>query len=293
MPRTFPGGLATHIESNAISLAYLFKLERSDGLILGFTDHDKTLTVSGVDYKPTDGMTASEVASGVGTGVDNFDVMGVLTDDRITEEDVDAGLWDGAEVYLYVCNSDDLTDGVAVEFRGFIGEIEQGTLAVRFEVRSLAQRLKQVFGWETEKKCSAARLGNAQCKFNLAGNTQDGTPARATKTLASGSGTSLVFSSDSAPTGHYTHGYVAFTSGANDGLERRIKSHTLVGGTAEIELRTPFPFAVSPGNTATLETGCDHLATTCVAKFRNYNNYHGQNELLGNDKVLKVGRPPG
>lgn len=293
MPRSVPGGLAPLLTAESTSLCYLIKIVRKDGFTLGFATIDVPLVYDGLTYEPTDGMSASAVESQVGTGVGNMEVIGVLTDDRITEEDVAAGLWGGASVYIYRTDWKNISAGVMTEYRGFIGTIDQSRVTVSAEVDGLAQLQQQTVGWQTSKNCACRRLGNAQCKVVMSGNTVGGVPIRANKTLASGSGTSLVFSSDSAPTGHYSHGTVKFTSGPNTNIEREVKVHSLVSGNAEISLRTPFPFAVTPGQTALLEAGCDRTWLTCKTKFANRNNFHGQAELPGNDKILKVGRPPG
>ena len=298
MPRTVPGALATHLDREVTTLCFLYKLTRKDSFVLGFTDHDLALTYddgSGeATYEPSDGLSGSVVESEVGTGVGNMDVIGVLTDDRITEADVAAGRWDAAELKVYRVNWADLSNGHMVEFKGFLGEIEQGKVAFRAEVRGLGQMLKQVSGVQTTKNCTVKRLGNAQCKVALNGNTVGGTPIRATVSAASdGVGSLITFGPHTVPDAHYSHGICKMTSGPNTGIEREIKLHEQSGSDCAIHLRTPFPYPVSSGETALLEAGCDRTWATCGDKFANRNNYHGFEQLPGNDKILKVGRPPG
>lgn len=301
MPRDIPGALATHMALEVTTLAWLVKVARDDGLTLGFTTFDRQLDYDDgggeVEYQPSDGISVTAVDSEVGTGVDNMDVIGVLSDDRITEADLDAGLWDGASVTVYCVNWANLANGALTEFKGFIGEIEQGTVSFKCEVRGLSHMLRQVTGWETSKNCIVRRLGNAQCKVNLGGTTVGGVLIRANVDAAgdfAAGSTELTLGPHSAPTGHYSHGIIKMIDGPNAGLEREIKAHTLTGGNVcELTLRTPFPFAVSVGETALLEAGCDRTWATCGAKFANKNNFHGQAQLLGNDKLLKIGRPPG
>ena len=61
---------------------------RADGVTLGFTDHDRTLTFDGTDFEPESGFAASEVRSGSDLSVDAQDAQGVLSSDRITETDI-------------------------------------------------------------------------------------------------------------------------------------------------------------------------------------------------------------
>ncbi len=269
----------------------LVKIVRADAQTFGFTSADKTLTYSSLDYEPTDGLTSSAFQGSTGSGVDNLDVFGALTSARITEADLRAGKWDGARITVYAMHLEDPSAGVMTLSSGIIGEVEVENGRFTAEVRSLAQHLKQAVIDLTTKTCRARRLGDARCKVSLAGD-KGGVAIQATRTLSSGSGSSLVFGSDSAPTGHYSHGIVKMLDGPNTGVEREVKSHTLNAGNAEITLRRPFPYAVTAGEDALLEAGCDRLFVTCDTEFGNANNFHGEHLLPGNDKVLQVGRAP-
>ena len=48
--KTFPLGLQDHLDSGATTLAWCWKVERRDGTILGFTDHDLDLSFDGVTF---------------------------------------------------------------------------------------------------------------------------------------------------------------------------------------------------------------------------------------------------
>ncbi|MCW5936717.1 MAG: DUF2163 domain-containing protein [Fimbriimonadaceae bacterium] len=292
MPRTVPAGLLAAIESESFEPAVLVLVTRKDGTKLGFTSADEPVTFGGDVYEPTDGLRHTEIQSRSGNGVDNLDILGSLSSARISGADLVAGAYDGARIAVRVIDRRDVAAGAALLHVGFIGEVTSKNGEFRAEVRSLSHLLKQNVGDVTSKACRVRRLGDAQCKVNLSGNTVGGVPICATKTLSGGSGVSLTFGSDSAPTGHYSNGIVKFTSGPNSGIEREVKTHALSSGNAVIELRTPFPFAVTAGETALLEAGCDRLVATCRSKFANANNFHGEPDLPGNDKVLKRGRPP-
>ena len=46
--RAIPAELADRLESGAASLCHAWILTRADGVVLGFTDHDRDLVVEGV-----------------------------------------------------------------------------------------------------------------------------------------------------------------------------------------------------------------------------------------------------
>lgn len=276
-----------------MTLSLLVLITRTDGVQMGFTNCDVDIVFSGVTYQAADGLGASSVETASGTGIDNADLMGLIKSARITEADIFAGKFDAAQVLVQLVNRNDLTQGSLVVVKGYLGEIHQIDQAFKAEVRSLSQLLKTSIGNVTTKQCTCERLGNAKCKLTMTGNALNGSPIRASKTVASASGLTVTFGSDAAPTGHYSNGLLKFTSGANSGVTREIKSHTNSSGSAVLNLRTAFPFDISPGDVATLEAGCDRLFATCDTKFGNANNFHGVPFLPGNDKIVRAGRGAG
>ncbi len=287
MPRTLSSDLLAHMQGELTTLATCVKLTRRDSTAIGFTSADQDLVFDGLTYMAIDGLDGSAIQSNTGTGVDNLEVAGVLTDERITEADILAGLYDGAEVVFYRLNWADLTMGAITLFRGTFGEITLRDGQFQVELRSLTQRLKQTIGDLTSPTCRCRRLGDAQCKVDL-------TPLQFTRTVSSviSAGT-IQFSGDTQAAGYYDSGLVTFTSGANLGVTREVKTHTVIGSNANLDIRTPFPFHVSIADVATLEAGCDRRFATCRDKFSNGINFHGEPLLPGNDAVLKVARPPG
>lgn len=294
MPRDISPELAAHLAGGVTTLALLFRVVRADDQVFGFTSAEKPISYDGTDYLPNEGMASSDIDSTVGSGIDSLSVHSLLiASGEITEADVRAGLWENARIEVRLVNRRDLTMGDILLFAGQIGEtkVVPGQV-VEAEVRGLAQSLKQSIIVKTSKTCRCRRLGDSCCKKALGGNTVGGTPIQATRTLYSGAGTSLTFASDSAPNGHYRYGIVKFTSGPNTGIEREVKTHVLTSGRAVLTMRTAFPFAVTPGETAILTAGCDKTLGTCRAKFANANNFHGEADLPGNDQVVRIGRAP-
>jgi uncharacterized phage protein (TIGR02218 family) len=99
--RTIPNELAARIESGAAMLCHAWLLRRTDGLDLGFTDHDRDLTLEGVLCRASSGWTTGAADSAVGLGAGSAAVAGGLDDAAITGADIEAGLYDGASVALW------------------------------------------------------------------------------------------------------------------------------------------------------------------------------------------------
>ena len=73
--------LQAHLDSGATTLAWCWRIERADGAVLGFTDHDRELSFGGITYEPETGFAASEIGAGTDLVVDAQEAEGVLTSD--------------------------------------------------------------------------------------------------------------------------------------------------------------------------------------------------------------------
>ena len=80
--------LQAHLDDGTTTLSWCWRISRSDGVALGFTDHDRTLVFDGTEFEPESGFAASEIRAGSDLAVDAQDATGVLTSDRITETDI-------------------------------------------------------------------------------------------------------------------------------------------------------------------------------------------------------------
>lgn len=283
--KQIPVALQAHLDTGATTLALCWKLARKDGVVLGFTEHDLDLTFEGVTFKADSGFTRSQMKQGLGLAADDHDVAGALRSASITEEDIARGKYDAAEVSVWTVNWADVSQRVLI-FRGHIGEVRRGALSFVAEIRSLVDRLDQGTGRSFQYFCDAD-LGDARCKKNVSGasfratGTVGALPEAAEFILAGVSGFAA---------GWFASGLIEITSGANAGLKREIKTHTIVDGAHRIETWEPFPDAPATGDTLTVTAGCDKTFTQCQAKFANAVNFRGFPQMPGNDRVTAYPR---
>ncbi|MFN3077974.1 MAG: DUF2163 domain-containing protein [Alphaproteobacteria bacterium] len=166
--------LAAHLNGEVTTLCTCWRLTRADGVVMGFTDHDRDLSVAGVTYRAASGYTPSAVATSASLAVDNMDVDVVLDDDGITEADLRAGLYDHAIVEVMLVNWTAPTDGGVVVSKGHLGEVKLKRSIATAEIRGLAQALATNIGEYISADCRAA-LGDARCGVDLDGLTVAGT----------------------------------------------------------------------------------------------------------------------
>ena len=93
-----------HLLTGAITRARCWRLTRADGVAFGFTDHDRPLTFDGTTFEPGTALSASEASASLGMAVDEQEGSGALSSAALTEEDIDRGLYDGAQVEVFDVN---------------------------------------------------------------------------------------------------------------------------------------------------------------------------------------------
>ena len=63
--------LQSHLDGELTTLAYLVKITRADGVVKGFTTHDRDIALGGVTYQADGALTPSALQSSSGLNTDN------------------------------------------------------------------------------------------------------------------------------------------------------------------------------------------------------------------------------
>lgn len=96
--RVLPPVLAAALAGGVTTLARCWRITRTDGLIVGLTEHDEDLTLDGTLFRALGGVSGSETASSLGFAVDGGELSAAFSSDVLDEADLDAGRFDGAQV---------------------------------------------------------------------------------------------------------------------------------------------------------------------------------------------------
>ena len=286
--KSLPPALQSHLDDGTTTLAWCWKITRADGLVLGFTDHDLTLTFEGTDFEPESGFAASEIRSGSDLSVDAQDAEGVLSSDRITEADILDGRWDNALVEVWRVNWSDPSQRALIR-RGAIGEMRRGRLAFVAEVRSLAHVLGQTVGRVFQGTCDAA-LGDTRCKVNI-----DDPAYRGTGTVSDlvRDRSFVAAGIDGFANGWFAFGSLEWLGGANQGRRDEVMLHEVASGVVTITLLEAPVKPISGSDPFTIWAGCDKRAETCAAKFANIANFRGFPHIPGQDTVMRYATADG
>ncbi|GGH26015.1 phage conserved hypothetical protein BR0599 [Cribrihabitans marinus] len=278
-----------HVESGLTTLARCWAVTRTDGRQFGFTDHDADLHFEAIRFRADSGLTALALQQSTGLSVDNTEALGLLSDASVTEADIEAGRFDGAEVRAWLVNWADPAVRW-LQFRGTIGELRRKGAAFEAELRGLTEVLNRPQGRTYQKPCTAV-LGDGSCRFSL------DTPGFSTERPLEVVEDRRIFrwaEMDDFEPGWFQRGRLSVLDGPAAGLWSSIKQDRILSdGAREIELWEPIRAEVSAGDMVRLEAGCDKRMETCRLKFNNLLNFQGFPDLPSEDWVMAVPRRSG
>lgn len=276
--REFDLDLASELASEATTLCRCWTVARKDGVTLGFTDHDLALSFDGVEFEPETGFARTEMEQTLGLAVDNVEASGALRSAAITEADIGRGLYDGAVITQWAVDFRDVERRAKLSV-GRAGEIRRGAGAFEMEVLGQTELLNRPVGRIYQRLCDA-ELGDARCGVDLSGAmNKTGTVAAvqdARRFVVGGN------AGDEAP-GFFSAGRLEWTSGANAGASATVRSFYAQSGLRVIDLWNTPEVAIEPGDGFRVYAGCDKSATTCKAKFANFDNFRGFPMIPGED----------
>jgi uncharacterized phage protein (TIGR02218 family) len=283
--RIIPPGLAAELASGSTTLCRCWKAIRRDGIAFGFTDHDRDLTFGSISFLAQTGLEASEAESALGLAVGGGEVSGALVADAIREDDIAAGLWDGAAIETWLVDWRDVTRRFLLD-TGQIGDISRRGNSFTGEVRSLAHLFDQEKGRRYQALCSA-ELGDIRCTVSVVTTSR-----RAVREVVSVPEPSS-FSTVSGPAfavGAFTGGTAHWIGGGSDGVILPVMSHTRVGTQDIIALWAPPVHPLAVGQSIALTVGCDKRFATCRDSFNNVQNFRGFPHIPGNDFAMGYAR---
>lgn len=257
------------LQGEITTAAWCWKLNLQDGRVMGFTNHDQLLVVNGVAYEPQSGFEPTAVATTNDMATDNLDVNGMLDSERIQTQEIAQGKFDFAEVEIFLCNWNRVTDPVLLLRKGTLGRISHGKHGFQAEIRGLLEAFQQTSGKLYQKQCRA-QFGDGKCGLNKAMYTFAGA-------ITALSPDGAFFTNLTQPDDYFTYGIIAFS---RTGEEMEIKHYANNGGKVSPFLPVS---AMAVGDTFLITAGCDGNFSTCKSRFQNGSRFRGEPFIPGND----------
>lgn len=262
------------LAGETLTIALCWRLERRDGVAMGFTAHDRSLLVDGFRYRAAPGVVPSAVEAALPAERSAIELSGALTADAITAADLRAGRWDGAAVRLLAVDWTDPRRFVELA-RGVLGPVRLERGAFHAALQGLEGTLSQRITEVTSPECRA-ELGDRRCRVDLSLRRQ------IVRVIAAAGSEITLDRAEPAPNG-WGWGRLRWLDGENGGLADPI----LASAGAVITLAAAPRFALLPGTRAEIVEGCDKSFAACRDRFGNWENFRGEPHLPGTDLLTR------
>ena len=270
--------LSTHLDGEVTTLASCWKIVRRDGQQFYFTDHDQDIFFEGQTYEAESSYDRTAIQSNSDFAVDNLDVSGILDSEKITDQELRAGLFNRADVYVFIVNWKAPEQGALKVRRGWFGEVSllgNGTFST--EIRGLAQALSHNFIEVYSAECRAD-FCDQRCKLLIENFEIDAT----IETVTGRDGFTLV-AGFVAPSQGIVPGTVRFLDGENAGRVVEIIGYNAT--TQKVDLFEGVSYPITPGTTLKIAPGCDGSLERCKF-YNNVVNRRAEDYVPGNDEMM-------
>ncbi len=255
-------------------IAAFWRIERRDGVTLGFTSHDRDLWFDGLLHHAAPGMLPSAIRRHARLEADSVEMEGALTHDAISVADLAAGRFDGAKIAVGTVDWESLD--FAVLYRGELGGTSQEGAGFSAELRSAKAALEADPVPRTSPTCRARFCGPG-CTLSAAYFTHEVQLASADLEE-----NRVLFSGGPAPEAMLS-GSLRWIDGPHAGITMEVVDADASGLLLDIALEA----SLETGTRALLREGCDQTLASCAARFGNAANFQGEPYLPGNDVLAR------
>jgi uncharacterized phage protein (TIGR02218 family) len=152
---------AERLATGALTTCLCWTLTRRDGLVIGLTDHDRAVTVQGLVHVPGGVLPTGRFETAGGLRPGRAALSGALSADAIHEDDLQAGVWDGAKVTIHRVNWQAPDEGVLI-WTGYFSELTNTGSGFEAELISRKADLERPLGRAYSRRCDA-RFGDERC----------------------------------------------------------------------------------------------------------------------------------
>lgn len=275
--RDLPTSLQASLQTGATTLCRCVRLTCADGFVLGLTDHDAELAFDGTVFSPADGFEASQESAALGPATGEWDLQAALTDDRLCQDDLVTGRYDGASVETFLVDWKDPAARLLTS-SGTLGDVTSRDGVFQSEVRGPFAAYDRLRGRVFAARCDA-ELGDKRCGVDI------DTPGNSLSAplLSLPAQNILVFAgTHNVAVDHFTSGMAHFSVGP----PVRIRAHTAEDDTTVITLWHAPARQPEIGDAIKLTAGCDKSFECCSTRFVNSANFRGFPDMPGDDFAL-------
>jgi uncharacterized phage protein (TIGR02218 family) len=272
--------------SEVTRLVLCWRIVRRDGVVLGFTAHDRDLLINGQRYRSAPSLLPSAMVRSAGTSVDSVDVRGALSHAAINEADLLSGRYDLAMLFMFMVDWQSPDAGRIDMGSGRLGSVSSDGSAFSVEVRGLTDALDRPIVELTSPECRA-ELGDKRCRVALRRFTSITSVAQIQDLQT--------FEADalSSMPEAYAYGRLRWLNGSNSGSESELMRSDILSEASfdmarlRLTLRDAPMHNIATGDRFEISFGCDKRYGTCLGRFANQLNFRGEPFVPGVDALLR------
>lgn len=295
MSRSIPIALQAHLDQPATTRCRLLQIKPALGDVIGYCSTNVPRTYDAGDgygpvtYQVMSGFEQSAVVATGDTAVDNSEAKVLaLAGGPITEADINAGKFDGAEFTVMEVNYADLTQGHYVVQHGYVGKtsVIRGR-AFTLELRTLVDLLRQVPWEKWQRLCRVRKFGSQPgderfpCMYDLTGEWVDDVPVTS---LGVESTRTFTASSLAQAADYFAPGLILWTTGPNAGLEFEVETFAAGGVITTV---FPMPYIPTAGDEFDIRRDCtrEWEGHNSCETYANRPNFRGEPKMRPADAI--------
>jgi uncharacterized phage protein (TIGR02218 family) len=269
--------LKAHLSEEVTTNANCVKITLQNGNQKGFTSLDEDIFFEGLNYKSNNLASLSSFAQSLENTNESQNFIAAIDSIEISEDDVLKGLYDDAEVEIFLLNYKDLAAGKLIIKTGYIGKIQKFGDSFSAQIFDLSQKLNVTLGDFYSSKCRT-KFGDTKCKIDLASYVFNSAITQVLDT------NKFLCEPLTQANGYFNNGTLEFLSGANAGLIYEVADFT----SKIIQTSIAVKFTVQAGDNFKITRGCDKNFSTCINNFNNAINFRAEPHLPGTDAIYKT-----
>lgn len=284
-------GAKALVDGRTLRQATLWRLKRTDGIVLRFTDHDKRIPFDGETYLPAGSIDISARRQQSGLNATNVEGFGPITSDKITTDDLRKGLWRDAEITEFLIDWMYPSAGFIRKVRYWMTETEWTGEVWRTQVEGIARwllvRQGSLFTRNCRHQLGRGVISGIGCTADVPALTEYRFQISSVQTQRLTFTISSSFVSNTRD--KWRFGRILWTEGANAGFVQEIMDFGQIGAKV-VECFFPTPSDIQVTDRGDIEPGCDKIRPTCVSIFNNLKDFGGFPFMPGTNAILSKSR---
>ncbi len=275
----FPGATVALLNSGAdFVMADLYTLTLNGGAVIRWSGAGAPISFNGSTWSPGPLLNRGKISTKLGVEVSTLEITLIARPtDLINGEPaiafIRANGLDGAKLKLeraFLPTWSSPAAGTVIDFSGRVTSIKDLSRSqCTITVSSWLVLANVNMGPDLFQAGCLNTLYDGACTLNAASFAVAGAV-----TSAAAPSTTAISTDLTAVDGEYAQGKIVFTSGANAGLARAVKSYAQANG--QITFAYPLPNAPAAGDAFTAYPGCDLTMSRCSGRFNNLIHFRGQ-----------------